>query len=409
MDAREQRGLVIAAVCKLNKTPDGWLVPSQSNATIYRVNVELQTCTCLDHSEAGFKCKHLFAVEFTAKREVATDGTVTETKTVVLQEKVTYKQDWPAYNKAQSVEKDRVQELLYALCEGLEEPEHEGRGRRPHTVKDSVFAMVFKVYSTVSARRFSSDLRAARERKYLSADVPGMKVNTFMENAAFAAVLKELIVKSAAPLKSVETDFAIDSSGFGSCRFEKWFDQKYGVTRNKCVWVKAHIACGVKTNIVTAIRILDKDAGDSPQFAPLVKETARHFTISEVSADKAYTSLENFEAVAACGGTGYLAFKSNATGAKGGLFKKMFHYYQLKQDEYMMHYHKRSNVESTFSMMKRKFGDSVRSKTDSAMVNEVLCKVLAHNLCVLNHEECELGISAVFKSEIVAEGCAVGA
>jgi hypothetical protein len=32
------------------------------------VNVELQTCTCPDHQEAGFKCKHLYAVEFTADR-----------------------------------------------------------------------------------------------------------------------------------------------------------------------------------------------------------------------------------------------------------------------------------------------------------------------------------------------------
>ena len=47
-------------------------------------------------------------------------------------------------------------------------------------------------------------------------------------------------------------------------------------------------------------------------------------------------------------------------------------------------------------MMKRKFGDAVRSKSDTAMVNEVLCKVLAHNLCVLNQEECELGIEAMF-------------
>ena len=56
-------------------------------------------------------------------------------------------------------------------------------------------------------------------------------------------------------------------------------------------------------------------------------------------------------------------------------------------------------------MMKRKFGDAVRSKSDVAMVNEVLCKVLAHNLCVLNQEECELGIEAMFskaKPEILA-------
>jgi SWIM zinc finger len=111
MNAREERGLVIAALCKLNKTDEGWLVPSQSGAErVYRVNVELQTCTCPDHQEAGFKCKHLYAVEFTVKREIGTDGTVTDTKSVTFTEKVTYKQDWPAYNQAQSIEKDRFQE-----------------------------------------------------------------------------------------------------------------------------------------------------------------------------------------------------------------------------------------------------------------------------------------------------------
>jgi transposase len=68
----------------------------------------------------------------------------------------------------------------------------------------------------------------------------------------------------------------------------------------------------------------------------------------------------------------------------------------FRKQEFLQHYHKRSNVESTFSMMKRKFGDSIRSKTDVAMVNEVLCKVLCHNLVVLIHEMYELGIDPVF-------------
>jgi len=50
-------------------------------------------------------------------------------------------------------------------------------------------------------------------------------------------------------------------------------------------------------------------------------------------------------------------------------------------------------------MIKRKFGDAVRSKTDVAMVNETLCKVLAHNLCVLIQEQCELGIETEFWAE----------
>ena len=282
---------------------------------------------------------------------------------MTLTEKTVYKQDWRAYNLAQSTEKHRFQELLFDLTRGVKElPVHEGRGRIPHTAKDSIFAMCFKVYSLFSARRFNCDLADAHQKGHLSRPVPGMKVNTMMENPTFTPILKELIGHAARPLRAVETDFAIDSSGFGTNKFEKWYDQKYGVTRQKCVWVKTHIACGVKTNVVTAVRILDKDAGDSPQFVPLVKETRKHFEIGEVSADKAYASLENFEEIAGAGGQAFIAFKSNTTGAVGGAFEKAFHYFQFKQEEYQQHYHKRSNVESTFSAVKRKFGDSVRSK-----------------------------------------------
>jgi hypothetical protein len=74
----------------------------------------------------------------------------------------------------------------------------------------------------------------------------------------------------------------------------------------------------------------------------------------------------------------------------------------------MAHYHKRSNVESTFSAVKRKFGDAVRSKNDVAMVNEVLCKFVAHNLCCLIMEQETLGIVPVlWKNEKNSEGPAI--
>lgn len=194
----------------------------------------------------------------------------------------------------------------------------------------------------------------------------------------------------------VEHDFAVDSTGFSSSKFVRWYDEKYGVTRTGHTWIKAHMASGVKTNIVTAVKVLEKDSADCPQFKPLVKETAKTFRIGEVSADKAYASNENFETVADCGGTLFAAFKSNTTGAVGGLFEKMFHYFQFRQEDFLNHYHKRSNVESTISAIKRKFGDNVRSRTDTSMVNEVLAKVLCHNLCCLIQEQHELGIEPVF-------------
>lgn len=398
MDAREQRGLIIAATCRLNRLNDGtWLVPSQSNNSgnaTYRVNLEAKTCTCLDHVDGGNVCKHYYAAMIVRKRDVLPDGTVIETKTITLTEKKVYKQDWPRYNYAQATEKRRFRVLLHDLCRLVPDRQRPASmtGTKPHAVSDALFAMAYKVYCGYSARRFSTDLEEAYEKGFTRKLIPGMKATTFMEDPYYTPILKELIGHSARPLRSVEKDFAIDSSGFSTCVYERWYDQKYGVTRTRGVWVKTHIASGVKTNIVTAVRILDKDAHDCPQFVPLVRETKTYFEIGEVSADKAYLSVENFEEVAKCGGQAFIAFKSNSTGAIGGAFEKAFHYFQMRQEEYMQHYHKRSNVESTFSAVKRKFGARVASKNPVAMVNETLCKFLCHNLTCLIMEQELLGI-----------------
>ena len=74
----------------------------------------------------------------------------------------------------------------------------------------------------------------------------------------------------------------------------------------------------------------------------------------------------------------------------------MWGLFMYKQPEFQAHYNLRSNVETTFSALKRKFGGAVRSKTFTAQVNEILCKILCHNLAVLVHARHELGIEAVF-------------
>jgi hypothetical protein len=113
-----------------------------------------------------------------------------------------------------------------------------------------------------------------------------------------------------------------------------------------------------------------------------------------------YASKSNTGAISALGATPFISFAPHHRGNGGGTWEKMYHYFQFRRTEFLQHYHKRSNVESAFSMMKRKFGDSLRSKTDVAMVNETLCKVLCHNLVVLIHEMCELGIDPVFWPEV---------
>ena len=92
-----------------------------------------------------------------------------------------------------------------------------------------------------------------------------------------------------------------------------------------------------------------------------------------------------------------IPFKSNVTGeGHTPLWRNMWAYYEFQRDDFLAHYHKRSNVETTFSMIKAKFGDAVLSKSDTGQMNEVLAKVLAHNICVVIAAIHELGIEARF-------------
>jgi transposase len=327
---------------------------------------------------------------------------VSETRSITFAEKVTYSQNWPVYSQAQTTEKHRFQVLLADLCRSVPQPPRQpGKvGRNATLYSDAIFAATFKVYSTVSTRRFACDLKDAYERGHVTKAIHYNSVCAYLENDALTPILKDLIVRSSLPLQTVETSFAPDSSGFSVSRFVRWYDEKYGVTRSGKDWVKAHAISGVKTNIVTAVEILDRDAADCPQFKPLVEKTAENFAVKEVPADKAYLSHENLELVQNLGGTAYIPFKSNSVpGDDGSLWDKMYFYFKFRQADFLKHYHQRSNAESVFSMIKRKFGDSVRSRTDAAKRNEVLCKFLAHNICVVHHEQLELGIEPVFWPE----------
>jgi transposase len=407
-ELRRQRGLAIAAVCRITKKHDQWIVPSQTGNGTYRVTLDpppfVPMCTCPDYEERAQPCKHVYAVQYAIERETNGQGveTVTEAETVTITKKTcakkpTYKQVWPAYNAAQVNEKHKFQVLLHDLCTGIIEPPRPRRkGMQPLRLADAIFSAVFKVYSTVSGRRFSCDLADAFAKGYMERLPHYNTVFTYLENPNLTPILRALIVESARPLKTVEVDFAADSSGFTSTRFVRWFDHKYGKPMQKHDWVKVSVMTGVKTNVVAAVEVDERYAADCPQFKPLLKTTAGNFTIREVSADTAFSSYENMDAVAAVGGTPYIAFKSNANPKGDGMYTKMFHLYSLNRDDYLTHYHKRSNVETTFSMIKAKFGDHVRSKTDIAMANEALAKVLCHNICCMIQSMYELGINPIF-------------
>lgn len=402
MTDREIKALQIAAKSKLTRKGNVWLVPSQAGQGEYQVNVDSDffNCTCKDHEFTGSRCKHIYAVEYVIEREQTADGQTVVTETMKVTRK-TYSQNWPAYNAAQTQEKSKLQALLYELCRAIPEPEQQ-RGRPRLSLADIIFASTFKIYSTVSGRRFQSDLREAKRRGFLSRMPSYNSVFRYLEAEALTPYLYQLIALSAAPLKTVETDFAVDSSGFSTGQFTRWLDVKYGKMEDRRQWLKLHLMVGTKTNVVTSVEVSDGYSHDYHHFKPLVDHTAKQgFNLKEISADKGYLGADNLLTSLRHGAIPYIPFKVNSVPQSGyepksTLWTRMLEFYMDHREEFLTHYHKRSNVETTFHMIKSKFGQRLRSRTLTAQVNEALCKVLCHNLCVIIQSVHELGIDVDF-------------
>ncbi len=397
-EGRQRRGLAISALTKIGQNQLGYMVPSQSGKGDYVVALgDAPFCTCPDFESRQAKCKHVYAVEYTVERETGADGSTTVTESVNVSET----SEWTIYNQAQTHETERFSELLQDLCEGIENPpQPTGRPRLP--LSDVVYSLASRAYSTKSGRRHASELREAEANGVIAKAPSYNSAFRYLESPDLTPLLKSLIEETAKPLAGIEDDFAVDSSGFSTRTYSRWYDHKWGKERSRQTWVKTHIMVGVKTHVVTSVEATPTESADSKQLPYLLERTARSFDINEVSGDKAYSDHKNVHAIVEAGGTPFIPFRSNSTGLAShkhpydSLWHRMWAFYNFNRADFNAHYHKRSNVETAFSMIKAKFGGSVRAKSGTAQVNEVLCKILCHNICVLIQSIYELELEPTF-------------
>lgn len=397
---REQRAkIILSRENTVQKIQNGiYIVQSQTGIGWYKIDCRTDEwfCNCPDFIKNGHSrpCKHIIALDMYMKI-----GYVTIEEDEPKIAPVTYSQDWANYNQAQSQEMELFDQFLSQLVSTIEETERYGRGRPGLKLSDRVFCCVMKIYSQLSSRRAQCLYHQALQRHQITHSPHYNAISKTLLKPEITPILHDLVRLSALPLAGIETDFAIDSSGFRCSSFGRYCEQAHG-TKRKHNWLKVHICTGVKTNIVADVVITDEKGADISQFEELIRGTAEDFNIGEVSADGIYSSRKNHEIVGELGGRAYIPFKENATGkAKGSpLWKKAYHYFQLHHDEFEEHYHKRSNAESTFGAIKKKFGETLKSRKYIAQENEMLCKIIAYNITVLISAMFELGITPDFIS-----------
>lgn len=306
---------------------------------------------------------------------------------------------WIKYNKAKCNEKRLFYILLDELLNTIPEPLH-NCGRKPISVKDMLFCSCLKIYNGFSSRKISSDLIHAEQAGFVKKSPHFNTLLSFMNNEITEHLLKKMITLSALPLKHLETDFAMDASGFGSYQYERWmrvrFQKAINGKSSKRGWrnyVKLHICCGTKTNIITAAEVTYGNEADTRYLPNLVKQTSGNFNVKRYSADKGYSSQKNMQLIQALDALPYIAFKKNSTSkSKFPIWNYMHTYFEEHKNRFNTFYHRRSNSETVFSMIKMRLGEFLKCKNHQAQKNEVLLKCLTHNICLL--------VQYIFESDI---------
>ncbi|MBV9453435.1 MAG: hypothetical protein JOZ19_04865 [Rubrobacter sp.] len=93
-------------------------------------------------------------------------------------------------------------------------------------LSDMIFASAYKIYVGFSTRRFTSDLKEAFVDGLINSIPQFNSVNRYISKPEHMEGLRTLVTISSLPLKTVETDFAVDSSGFNTSRFVRWFNRR---------------------------------------------------------------------------------------------------------------------------------------------------------------------------------------
>jgi transposase len=322
-------------------------------------------------------------------------------------EKRTYPQDWPAYDKAKTNEDYMFKELLRELLLMADiEQERSGPGRKGYSVQDKIFCAAIKVYARSSLRKAQSMLKELKRLKYID-KVPCFKsIDNFIADKSIPPILDQLIHLSTLPLLQFEKVAAVDASGFSVSKYEQWSAYKWGNhskspannVHKQRIWRKAHIVCGCKTNIILSAKVTRKDVADTRLFPMLSKNARAYYDIKEITADMAYNSRDNFELAAQLGMIPFIPFKKNTRGKQKGcrVWGVMFRHFRDHNEEFMRHYHQRSNVESVFHVLKQRFGNNLTTKSLQSNGCEIKLKALCHNLVVLIQEFFESGAEIDF-------------
>ncbi len=315
-------------------------------------------------------------------------------------EKRIYPRNFPIIYAAARNEKLMFLRILKDVVDYLNIPQrHSGNGRPSAVLKDILKCLCIQSYCGLSHWRIESELKIARELRIIDNIYRKSALCKYLNKEEISYWLQKIYQTIVIPIATIETIAAVDATGM-SVQYgrKRWIEIRDDHQLHKD-YKKLHILSGTKSNAIYFAEITDGNVHESPRLKYLLDGIKDKFSFQRLVADPGYLSKRNTDLISQNGMQPIILPKRNVRSVNrgsDGSWGKMIWFFKNNPELFLMYYHARSNVESTFSMLKRKFGYELRSKSSIGQSNEILAKIVCLNASILGEAILEFQLRPQF-------------